>query len=73
MFCPLFLLREFLQVLLGRQKKQVKRLIFCIGIIRFDLALLMIFVHTAFVLIKTKKNKKQKIGENLQNFSFLLA
>jgi hypothetical protein len=56
-FFPLFLLREFSGILCGRQKKQVKRLPFCIGIIRFDLALHMMFFHSAFFLIKKLKKK----------------
>jgi hypothetical protein len=68
-FCPLFLLREFCRYFLGRQKKQVERLLFCIGIIRFDLALHMMFFHIAFFFFL---KKIKKFGENLQDI-FLLA
>jgi hypothetical protein len=40
---PIFCLEIFAGVYWGRQKKQVERLFFCIGIIRFDLALHMMF------------------------------
>jgi hypothetical protein len=53
----------------GRQKKQVERLFFYIGIIKFDLALHMMFFHIAFFLIKKNKN----FGENLQDIFFILA
>jgi hypothetical protein len=43
-------LESFAGVYWGRQKKQVERLFFCTGIIRFDLALHMMFFHIAFFL-----------------------
>jgi hypothetical protein len=52
----------------GRQKKQVKRLPFCIGIIRFDLALQVMFFS---ILHLINNNKKKKIwGEFAGLFSF---
>jgi hypothetical protein len=65
---PSISLKRTLQVFVrGRQKKQVERLFFCIGIIRFDLAVHMMFLfHIAFF-------NKKKIGENLEDFSCLLA
>jgi hypothetical protein len=48
---PKFGLEIFAGVYWGRQKKQVKRLFFCTGIIRFDFVLHMIFFHIAYFLI----------------------
>jgi hypothetical protein len=48
---PIFCVDIFVGVYWGRQKKQVEGLFFCIGIIRFDLALHMMFFHIAFFLI----------------------
>jgi hypothetical protein len=62
-FCPLFLLREFCRYLLGKTEKAGRATIF----LYFDLALHMMFFHIAFFLL-IKKN-----GENLQDFSLLLA
>jgi hypothetical protein len=41
MFLPPIFLEIFAGIYWGRQKKQVERLFFCNGIIRFDLALHM--------------------------------
>jgi hypothetical protein len=59
---PSILLREHCRYLLGKTEKAGERLFFCIGIIRFDLALhMMSFPYCIFF------NLKKKIGENLQD------
>jgi hypothetical protein len=62
-FLPPISLKRTLQVFVrGRQKKQVKRLFFCIGIIRFDLTVHMMFLfHIAF--FNNNKKKKKNWGE----------
>jgi hypothetical protein len=69
---PIFCLEISAGLYWGRHKKQVERLFFCIGIIRFDLALHMMFFHIAFFLIIIIIIKK-KFGENLQDIFFSLA
>jgi hypothetical protein len=67
-FAPYIFLEIFAGVYWGRQKKQVERLFFCIGIIRFDLALhMMIFPYCIFF-----NKKKKKLGRICRIF-FLLA
>jgi len=56
-FLPSISLERTLQVFVSeRQKKQVERLFFCIGIIRFDLVLHMMFFFSVlhFFLKKIK-------------------
>jgi hypothetical protein len=64
-FTPYIFLEIFAGVYWGRQKKQVERLFFCIGIIRFDLALhMMIFPYCIFF------NKKKKNWEEFAGYFF---
>jgi hypothetical protein len=59
---PISLMRTLQVLVWGRQKKQVERLFFCIGIIKFDLALhMMSFPYCIFF-------NKKKIGENFAGF-----
>jgi hypothetical protein len=58
---PIFCLETFAGIYWGRQKKQVERLFFCNGIIRFDFALHMMsfpycifFLHVSFIKKKIK-------------------
>jgi hypothetical protein len=61
LLCPLFSWESIAGTFWGRQKKQVERLFFCIGIIRFHM---MSFPYCIIFLIK------KKIGENLQDIFF---
>jgi hypothetical protein len=65
---PPILLREHCRYCLGKTEKAGRATIFfCVGIIRFDLAMHMMFsFHISFVFNKKKKN----IGENLQDIFF---
>jgi hypothetical protein len=69
---PIFCLETFAGIYWGRQKKQVERLFFCNGIIRFDFALhMMSFPYCMFCFLVFKK-KKKTLGRIYRIF-FLLA
>jgi hypothetical protein len=68
---PIFCLETYAGIYWGRQKKQVERLFFCNGIIRFDFAFhMMSFPYCIFFKIK---KKKKKIWGEFAGYFFLLA
>jgi hypothetical protein len=68
LLCPLFFSESIAGTCWGRQKKQVERLFFSIGIIRFDLALhMMPFPYCIFFI-----SKKKIWGEDAELYFFLL-
>jgi len=71
---PIFCLEPFAGIYWGRHKKQVERLFFCNGIIRFDFALhMMSFPYCMFCfLVFFFKKKKKSLGRIYRIF-FLLA